>query len=488
MIYTQIKEVKVYRNSAVIRRYGTAALKQGANELILSGMSGSADPDSLRLFFPEGILGTDVQILSLTAAEQALPSRETQAQIEEIESRMATLKTVEELWIKNGDFTEKEAGSMEALESYLQMLPKKLEALRAEKKTCAEKLEALKKLRETQLRQEGMRVVRLTLESSADREAAFEMEYADQAAYWYGAYELHASAQATEIRVISRARIIQNTGEDWKNVKFTLYTGNPTARQEIPSLGKRVLRFRAPAAARAAAASMPMIVADTLDADIAAPKMAMSAAAEEDADTMTGFTLEGARTVISGAAGTVAELKTETVPADIRVVYVPPLDDSAFLAAFIKTADWPLKPSSAKIYLNGNYCGEIYVSPDLTQEKFTLSLGRDEHVSVSRKEIRVKTEDLLLKGQKRKTCEYEIRIGNLKAQPVTVTVWDQIPVSAEKQIVVVCTEKDGAALDEPTGKLTWELTVPGNTTVTKRLAYTVTYPKDKVPNETVIRG
>ena len=132
MIYTQIKEVKVYRNSAVIRRYGTAALKQGANELILSGMSGSADPDSLRLFFPEGILGTDVQILSLTAAGQALPSRETQAQIEEIESRMATLKTVEELWIKNGDFTEKEAGSMEALESYLQMLPKKLEALRAE--------------------------------------------------------------------------------------------------------------------------------------------------------------------------------------------------------------------------------------------------------------------------------------------------------------------------------------------------------------------
>ena len=89
MIFTPIKEVKVYRNSAVIRRCGTAALKQGTNELILSGMGSTADPDSLRLFFPEGVLGTDVQILSLTEAGEALPSRETQAQIEEFENRIA---------------------------------------------------------------------------------------------------------------------------------------------------------------------------------------------------------------------------------------------------------------------------------------------------------------------------------------------------------------------------------------------------------------
>ena len=43
----------------------------------------------------------------------------------------------------------------------------------------------------------------------------------------------------------------------------------------------------------------------------------------------------------------------------MRIVCIPKLDNNAYLAALIKTENWSLKPSSAKIYLNQNYCGEI---------------------------------------------------------------------------------------------------------------------------------
>ena len=488
MIFAPVKEVKVYQNSAVIRRSGTVSLHAGRNEVILTGVGRYADPDSIRLFFPAGIICADVHLLPYAQAVEKLPSQAIADKIDEAESRIRTLQSMEDLWIANGNFTERSDYSAEMIEKYIDALPQKLEKLRTQKKELYGACEELKKQLELQQNKEAVQAVRLILEAAANCEAAFEMEYADNSARWYSTFEIHAAEDADTLSVLRRARIFQDTGEDWQDVGITLYTGNPTARQEIPEIRKHILQYRQDMTT--APMPTPMLLRErTIDpsmpgmAKAPVPQMAMNTAAEEDAQTMTSYLLHGARTVISGAAGAMADLKTDTVPANIRIVCVPPLDDSAYLAAFIKTADWPLEPSSAKIYLDGNYCGEIYVAPDMTKEEFTLSLGRNEHVSVSRKEIRAKTEDVLLKGQKRKTCEYEIRIANNRAKPCDVTVWDQIPVSAEKQIVVNCTEKDGAVLDGITGKLTWGLNIPGGSTAVKRLAYTITCPKDKLLKE-----
>ena len=493
MIFAPVKEVRVYRNGAVVRRGAAVALRAGTNEVLLSGIGAGADPDSLRLFFPAGVVGADVQILPYAEAVDRLPSQDKAEEIAALESRLQTLKTMEELWIANGNFTARGDCPAETVERYLRALPENLDALRAQQNALGRELAEMKKQLETLQGKEAMRIVRLVLESAEEIEVPFEMEYADNSARWISMYEIHAAADADRLKVVSRARITQNSGEDWENVRVALYTGNPTARQEIPTLKKRSLRFRPePGANGGMMRSMPMPAGAAAPAGMmgmamamAAPmqNMAMEAAAEEEADTMTCFTLPGTRTVVSGSTGTVADLKTDEVPADIRVVCVPQLDDGAYLAAMVKTAEWPLKPSSAKIYLNGNYCGEVRVSPDATEEEFSISLGKDERVAVTREEIRAKTEDVLLKGQKRKLCEYRIRVANNREKPLAVRVMDSIPVSTEKQITVDRVETDGADLNADTGKLSWNLTVPGRASVEKRLSYAVTYPRDKVLQE-----
>ena len=62
-------------------------------------------------------------------------------------------------------------------------------------------------------------------------------------------------------------------------------------------------------------------------------------------------------------------------------------------------------------------------------------------------------------------------------------MWDQIPISSEKQIVVDNIEVDGASVDKETGKLNWSLSIEAKTTVEKHLSYIVTYPKDKILHE-----
>ena len=84
-----------------------------------------------------------------------------------------------------------------------------------------------------------------------------------------------------------------------------------------------------------------------------------TAAEEADAETMTMYRLPGRYTIPSETLGSMVDLKTVSIPAEMRIVCIPKLDNNAYLAALIKTENWSLKPSSAKIYLNSNYCGEI---------------------------------------------------------------------------------------------------------------------------------
>ena len=492
MVFAPITEARVYRNCAVVRRKAAVELLAGDNDVILSGISDTADPDSLRLFFSSGVVGKDMRILPFAEAVERLPSADVTEEIAELQNRIHTLKTVEDLWISNGNFTNREGWSAENVEGFLGALPAHLEKLREQKRGICRQIEALEEKKRALEQKEMFRVVKLVLSAPDACEAVFEMEYFDTAAHWTNTYEIHTTSDSDSISAISRARIVQNTGEDWQNVRLTLYTGNPVAGMEIPELKKLNLGFRpempAMSMARSAqfvgagAAPMPMM---SMMADMSAPnRMVMEESEEVDADTMTGYVLPGMRTVVSGTDGTMADLKTDTIPADKRIVCVPKLDNSAYLAAMVKTADWTLKPAKAKIYLNENYCGELFVSPDPAKEIFMLSLGRDERIGVSRTELRSKTEDVMLKGQKRQISEYAIIIRNNQDKPLTVLVWDQIPVSVEKQIVVDHVSVDGASVDETTGKLNWNLTIPGKEVEEKRLSYTVTYPKDKAIRET----
>ena len=62
IVKTDVKEVQVYRRSATITRGGEAILKQGRNIIFIAGMTASADQDTFRLKFPEGIRAINIQI------------------------------------------------------------------------------------------------------------------------------------------------------------------------------------------------------------------------------------------------------------------------------------------------------------------------------------------------------------------------------------------------------------------------------------------
>ena len=508
MIKSVVKEVNIYRRRATVRREAKMSLVQGQNTVIVKALSASSNHDSVRLFLPDGVVQTDMQIVFAKDVEDVLPSEEKQKEIDRVQTRIDLMEELKALWKSNGNFeTRGEVGSGAVIE-YLTALPERLIRIEEEIREMKEQIEKLEKEKEDLEEIENLPLLRLSLESPAAQDIICYLEYVENSARWLSVYEVHTNADSDQMEILSKARIIQSSGEDWNDVSVNLFTGNPANTKEIPELNVTLVDFlpdqlvprthsRGKGLARSSAMECGAVDMDEemfCDEEVAAPMMAAGAAfksvnmnmmeaEESDADTMTCFKLPGTRSIPDGTVGTIAEIKTVSIVAEKRIIAVPKVDTTAYLAAMIPTASWPLKPSNAKIYLSGNYCGEVYIEPDMTEEIFALSLGPDERIGLSRETTLSKTEDVLLKGQKRRITEYELRISNNSAKPLDVIVWDQIPVSSEKQIQIDRVNTGEASLEEETGKLTWNLKVEPSETVSKRFGYALIWPKDKRTRE-----
>ena len=73
---------------------------------------------------------------------------------------------------------------------------------------------------------------------------AFEISYLSNAASWQPFYDLRASLVSEPIDMTYKARVVQNTGIDWKKVKLSLSSGNPNQNNQAPHLNPWFLRYQ----------------------------------------------------------------------------------------------------------------------------------------------------------------------------------------------------------------------------------------------------
>ncbi|WP_316782553.1 mucoidy inhibitor MuiA family protein [Pedobacter frigiditerrae] len=65
----------------------------------------------------------------------------------------------------------------------------------------------------------------------------FSLTYMVNNAGWYPSYDIRAKDVSSPIELVYKANVSQSSGEDWKNVRLALSSGNPTTNSTKPSLG-----------------------------------------------------------------------------------------------------------------------------------------------------------------------------------------------------------------------------------------------------------
>lgn len=180
---------------------------------------------------------------------------------------------------------------------------------------------------------------------------------------------------------------------------------------------------------------------------------------------------------LEGAPLTI-DLKNYEITTDYRYYAAPKLDPEAFLVANLTGwRGFQLLEGMANLFVEGAFQGETVFDPRVKSDTLILGLGRDRNVQVSREPIEKQLRPRFFAAQREESRAYQLSVTNRRSEAIQITMVDQIPLSPRKDVEVVLVESAGADLEEKSGILSWELTVPSQETLSKGFRYKVRFPK-----------
>lgn len=159
----------------------------------------------------------------------------------------------------------------------------------------------------------------------------------------------------------------------------------------------------------------------------------------------------------------------------------PKIDQAVYLVA--KVSGWEklnLLSGESNIYFDGTFIGKSFVDVGLTKDTLSFSMGKDSKVQVTRNRIAEKSKSRSNGSRQKYEVAWEIKVKNNGGAEIPLMIKDQFPVSINADIKVKEGEYPEASLNDKTGILTWQFTLPKGQSKTLNFNYSVDYQKGYV--------
>jgi uncharacterized protein (TIGR02231 family) len=503
-VKSEIREVTVFLSGAQVTRMGTANFEEGTQILVFGGLPQNLNEESIQ------VKGSgNFTILSVTRQLNYLVPREKTSGIKYLEDSLESLK-------KQINYEQAILSVYQAEENFLlankqiggQNTGVKVDELKAglelyrNRLTETAKLKIKGNLAIVSLNDKIARIanqlntlsssnsptseVLVSISSHAAGTASLSLSYLVQDAGWIPEYDLRAIDVKNPVELTYKANVFQRSNENWKNVKLTLSTGNPSQGGSKPILQPWYLGF------------WEQVVVGYSTKSKGVMSMAPSAMAEDKrVEKSDANLLEEVITVTTGQTSTsfniaipyniptdgkkyMVEIQKSTLDARYEYQCIPKLDPDAFLVA--RLTGWEglnLLSGAMNLFFEGTFVGKSYLDMQNTHDTLELSLGRDKNIVVKRERRKDFTVVQTIGGNRKESRAFDISIRNSKKQEISMVIMDQIPISTNKDITIDPSEFSGASVEKETGKILWKFQLKPSENKTLRLAYEVKYAKDK---------
>lgn len=396
----------------------------------------------------------------------------------------ALLAFLDEAFLKNATRAQEAAGDLEEVGQQLDKLRRELAQL-------------------TQGRYKQETMLLIDLEAKKGGTFRLQMSYRLPGASWQPSYEARAASTGSDVEFASSALVRQQTGEDWTDVTLTLSTARPAIAGSMPELEPWFLRPWEPIPMqRRDAGLMKSVVMSREGVPEGKENGANLRLAGAAVDHLEPASVAEAVVDTAGPSVTFRLQKPASIPADwqphkvpigiqqlaatLAYETTPRLIPLAFLRAKLtNTTDALYLAGPVSVFLDGAFVATASLKQVAPGETFDLYLGADERVKVERKQLKERVEVSLLPGLRGKTksTEYEFltTLENFTGRKITVTVFDQVPVSEREEIVVESVKVVPAAVekekDKP-GVFRWTLECSPNQKQELGVSYRVRHPVD----------
>lgn len=329
---------------------------------------------------------------------------------------------------------------------------------------------------------------------------------------WQANYDIATADVNDKIHLTYKAKVFNNTGNDWNDVEMVLSTSDPNLSASAPVLSPWYLNYESFGGGDYTKGKSYVVPSNR-----AYSQYYQNASVPEISQNLDGLLLEGQgdfgwdmggqqgwqQSQVNFTTIEVPQLSTEfaiekkyTIPSDSKPYLVeitehhldatfshkavPKLDKDAFLLANI--VGWEkldLVPGPTHVYFADTYVGQSYINTRNVDDTLRLSFGRDKKILINRKLLEEFSNKKVVGSNRKDSYTYEITIKNNRSIPVKMNLFDQVPISQDSDISVTIDEISGAEHEETSGKLLWKVNVAPGETVKYKLGFTIKYPKDK---------
>lgn len=518
----QTKEVLVYLQNAQVSAVAEVNLVPGMYAIVLENLSQFLDENSVQIK-----ADADFTILSVVTKKNYLSEEKKDPKVkaleDSIEAMAGKLQAVknqidafnEELVmiIANKNIQGSNVGvstlELEKMANFyrVRLLEIRNKLSESEKKQLKlrEKNNALQN-QLTQLKNQQTKVyseITIAIKCNVTAKSKIQLSYMVSNTGWIPFYDIKSESLTEPLTILSKANVFQHTGEDWKNVKLSLSTGNPTNNNTKPVLYPYTLVLSNPDQLyrkgydknMAVPGSNAGIVMDAKteetimirggrgeadDVYIDGKKSSGSSNYTSNTENQTNniFEISIPYTIPSDGKEYVVAIQEYKAPAVYSYSAIPKLDKDAFLLANLINWDQTgLLPGEANLFNEGTFIGKSYFETRVTNDTIPVSLGREKNIIIDRKKVNTFTEKNFTGGTKKTTLEFEINVRNKKKAAIEITVEDQIPLSNTEEVTIELINGSNAVYVKETGKLKWVIKLNPSESNTLKFGYIIKYPK-----------
>lgn len=319
-----------------------------------------------------------------------------------------------------------------------------------------------------------------------------------QQAGWAPMYDIKVANTSQPVNILYKARIFQNTGFPWKDVKVSVSTANPSMNNNRPIMNPKFIDFVTYAVVNAAPSTLSNVTMNMAQVQFFNGNVAEQKTETfewdsnpfdyevniSETDINVEFEIDARQTIPTDGKEHICALQNYNVPATFKYHAVPKLDPAAFLLAKVTDyGKYNLLAGPANIFYSDMFVGQTNLNPAASGDTLLISLGRDERIVIKRNKLQDKSSKKILSDTQKDTYVYETIIRNNKTTSIEIEILDQVPISKQKTIEVEIEEKGNAEYNEEYGKLLWNLKIKPNETAKIKLGYSVEYPKGKQVTE-----
>ena len=331
--------------------------------------------------------------------------------------------------------------------------------------------------------------VLVTIFSKVRTEGKVKLNYLTNQAGWTPQYDLKATDHQTDITLLYKAQVYQNTGEDWNQVKVKISNANPQIGNTKPTLPTWYINF-ARFTKKPLANRKYYIQKERSTSPVAAMEVE-DMALDEKADMLTTYTnkvqnfssvefdINIKLDIKSNGLLYYLDLKKEKLKTKFQLYLVPKLNKDAFVVANL--SGWEsldLLTGPANIYYGNTFVGTTVLDPSILEDTLAVSMGRDRSIYVERKKLKSSTKQKLIGSSKIYTADYSIIIKNKNKGNINLIIEDHIPVSKNEKIEITSEEKDGI-LNNTNGMISWNLDLEAYQKKELSYSYSIKYPKEE---------